>query len=120
VSEDKVIHAFPSRDPVPECPVDVKQRTFHCRHEKVSVDENIRMIVCTQCEARIDPFDYLRGEAYALRRGWQDYQSVVAATTEKRAACEKLEKERKRLQAQVKRLRDKAPASDTLDMRRPL
>lgn len=119
MSDEKVIHAFPNRSEIPECSVSIETKPGYCRHEQIRIVEHSRTVECAKCGASLDPFDYIRGEAYALRRGWQDYKSISAMVREKQEAICVLEKERKRLHAQVKRLKDKAPV-DSLDMRRPL
>jgi len=113
--------AFPSRE-IPENPVTLESKDLHahnCQHERITIHELERTLMCTDCGSVLDPFDYLRGHAVALRRGWERYQSVVAREREIRENLVRLEKEQKRLKAQVSRLRINA-APSMLDMKTSL
>jgi len=114
-----VIHAFPSRD-VPEPPVKLEPEYYsnHCYHMSIVLHEHERQVVCSQCGAVLDPFDYLRGQAVAIRRGWQRYKDAAAREREIRENLTQLEREQKRLQSQIRRLRGKS-APLALDMRTP-
>jgi hypothetical protein len=120
VSDDKVIQAFPKRGEVPECPVEVERRLGFCRHERVRLVEQDRTVVCVDCGATLDPFAYLVEGAYAMRNGWGHYREVCRRIEERREQLAKLDKEKSRLQAAVRRLKEKAGNADTLDLRKPL
>ncbi|WP_313036604.1 FtsB family cell division protein [Stenotrophomonas acidaminiphila] len=114
--DEKIIQAFPARD-LPECPVDVERRVGFCQHRKITLVEHDREVVCTECGAKLDPFNYLLAGALAMRHGWSDHRYVVEELKRKRQQLEDLEKARKRLQAQVRRLKQ---GHDALDLRKPL
>lgn len=118
MSDDNVIRTFPKKG-LPECPVEVGQRFGYCRHRSIMVVEHDRQVICTECNATLDAFDYLRGEALAIRRGWESYRHVEQLCNEKQQRIADLEKERKRLTAQVKRLKGKAQGV-AIDVRKPL
>ena len=116
---DKVIQAFPSKD-LPECPVDVDRGPMrHCNHQRIRLVEHDRALLCQDCGATLDPFRYLLDGAHAMRHGWQEYRYVQQLLKEKREQLAALEKERKRLAGQVRRLKGKVEG-DVLDMRKPL
>lgn len=117
MSDDKVIHAFPSRE-LPECPVSIERRAGYCQHARITLVEHDRNIVCAECGRTLDPFDYLLKEAFAIRRGWDEARHLAHLLVEKRQQVADLDKERKRLQAQVRRLKEKP--GTTLDVRKPL
>lgn len=116
MSDEKIIHAFPTRE-APECPVEIERRAHYCSHGKITLVTHDRCVVCAQCGATLDAFDYLLREAHAIRRGWEAYRQLERMIEEKRQQIADLEKERKRLQAQVRRAKDKPGA--TLDLRGP-
>lgn len=119
MSEDKVIQAFPAKE-LPECPVDEAQRPWrHCDHGRITLVEHDRAVICQDCGATLDAFRYLLDGARAIRRGWQDYRHVASLVKEKRTQIEALEKERRRLASQVRRLKEKS-SPNVLDVRKPL
>lgn len=103
MSEDKIIHAFPSRD-LPECPVTIERRTGFCLHPEISLVEHDRQVTCAECGATLDAFDYLMKEAVAIRSGWEKYRHVTTMVNEKLQKIAELEKQRKRLQGQIRTL----------------
>lgn len=120
MSDDKVIHAFPNREPLPECPVDIERRMGFCGHKEITLVEHDRSVVCAKCGATLDPFDYLVSGAQALRYGWQAYRMVEHKHKELSQRVDDLVRERNRLTGIVKRLKDKAGAGVSLDVRKPL
>ena len=103
MSDEKVIHAFPSRD-LPECPVSIEQRHIYCRHDEISLVPHDRAVVCRKCGATLDPFDYLMKEAQAIRSGWEHYRQVMRLVEERRQQVADLDKEKKRLQGRIRTL----------------
>jgi hypothetical protein len=103
VSDDKVIHAFPARE-LPDCPVEIEQRLRLCSHAAIRLIPHDRQVSCSSCGATLDPFDYLMKEAEAIRRGWQGYQHACRLIEEKRQQVADLEKQKKRLQGQIRTL----------------
>lgn len=103
MNDDKVIRAFPSRE-LPECPVKIERPVEVCRHPEIALHTYDRKIECAVCGATLDPFDYLVREALAIRRGWEEYRNVRSLVKERMEAIAKLDKEKKRLQAQVRRI----------------
>lgn len=113
MSDTKVL-TFPGAEPIPENPITIEQpkRLTFCSHESVSLDEHQRVVNCRQCGAVLDAFSFLRDNARTLQRAWQNYRTVNAKVAEVQERVELLERERKRLSAQVKRLQEKSPALD--------
>jgi len=103
MSDEKVIHAFPSKE-LPECPVTIERRVGYCQHQSINLIEHDRQVVCTKCGATLDPFDYLLHEARAISYGWEKYREVIRLIEERRKQLADLDKEKKRLQGQVRRL----------------
>jgi hypothetical protein len=108
MGEDKIIRAFPSRD-LPECPVKVEEKAGYCRHGEIALVAHERRIECAECGATLDPFDYLLGDARAIRRGWENYRHVQQLIKERMETIAKLDKEKRRLQAQVRRINLRKP-----------
>lgn len=117
MSDEKTIVQFPRGGDVPECPVAFERDFKFCRHGKVRLVEHDRSVVCAECGQSIDPFAYLVGEAYAVRRAWDDYGEVSRRAKELREKVSDLERERKRLTAAVKRLKEKVGDDGVLDLR---
>lgn len=118
MSDDGTIIHFPGQGDIPECPVSFERDLQFCRHEQVRLVQHDRNVVCAQCGATIDPFDYLVGEAHAIRRAWSEYASVSAKAKELSQRNEALAKEQRRLAAAIKRQKEKVP-DDLLHLRTP-
>lgn len=117
--DEKIIQAFPPKE-LPECPVDeARPKWGYCDHGRITLVEHDRAVLCQDCGRSLDPFQYLLDGARAIRRGWADHRHAVQLIKEKREQLETLEKERKRLAAQVKRMKDKT-VGYVLDVRKPL
>lgn len=124
MSDNEKILSFPSKA-IPDCPVEVVDSKpvgrFCHQHLRVRFDLYTRTAECADCGQVLDPFNYLVNGAHAIRRGWEQYKNLENLIREKQEAVNALEKERRRLQPIVKRLREKAGKEDgTLDMRTPL
>jgi len=120
MSDDNIVQAFPQRGQLPENPVElVEDRWRHCQHASIRIIKDDRQVVCRECGATLDPFDYLVNEAHAITRGWQEHRQVMAECAQRREDIARLEKEKRRLQAQVRTLKKRADEV-TLDVRRPL
>lgn len=101
---DKIIRAFPSKE-VPDCPVSFDERHHaYCQHPAINLNTHDRLITCAKCGATLDPFAYLVAEAKAIRCGWDSYRQVQHMITERRQQLADLDREKKRLQGQVRRL----------------
>ena len=114
---DNIIHAFPAKV-LPDCPVDVERPSVWCLHPAITIVEHDRLVICSKCGAAIDPYEYLRSQALAIRRGWDAYRMVMHQEKQKRDQVEQLDKVRKRLAAQVKRLQAQAPGV-SVDLKSP-
>jgi hypothetical protein len=104
MTNDKIIRAFPSKE-VPDCPVsfDDRHHSF-CEHPAINLNTHDRLITCSKCGATLDPFAYLVSEAIAIRRGWDRYRQVQHMIAERQQQLADLDREKKRLQGQVRRL----------------
>jgi len=111
---DKVLQ-FPGAEPLPDNPIEIERNDRHCEHGKVSLDEHQRCVNCLQCGAVLDAFDFLRSNARTLQTAWQAHRMVTLKANEVHERVVVLERERKRLAAQVKRLQQKA--APVLDVR---
>jgi hypothetical protein len=109
MSDDNIIRAFPE---LPDNPVAIAPRPagvpHYCQHEAIRVDPHERVVSCAACAQVLDPFDYLHGEALAIRRGWQRHREVMANVRELVDRVDALKREEKRLKAAIKRLGEKA------------
>lgn len=111
MSDEKVVHAFPSSE-LPENLLSIEPRPagvpYLCRHESVRLNEHDRVVNCAQCGATLDPFDFLRSNARTIQMAWSNHREASARVTELNERISLLAREEKRLRAQVKRLQDKS------------
>jgi uncharacterized small protein (DUF1192 family) len=112
-AETKIV-AFPGQEPLPENPLTIEEpkHRVYCSHESVSLDEHLRVVNCRQCGAVLDAFSFLRNNARTVQMAWRNHRMVTNKVAELQERIEVLERERKRLSAQVKRLQEKAPSLD--------
>lgn len=103
---------------LPENPVTVERTTGYCQHPAIRLVEQDRTVICAKCGATLDPLDYLRGQAHAIRSAWDAHRMVKHKADQLVERIGTLEKEAKRLGALVRRLKAKEPAP--LDFRKPL
>ena len=113
------ITRFPTKDAIPENPVTVEDDRNYCRHPAITLNQHDRTVTCVGCQANLDPFAYLLGEANAIRSAWENHRMVNAKSEELRQRIRLLDKEAKRLSASVRRLRAKE-ITEAKDFRKPL
>jgi hypothetical protein len=103
MADDKKILQFPTGE-IPQCPVDVEHdNNWSCKHGRIRLVEADRTVVCADCGKVFDPFGYLLLEANTLIAAWRDHKMVVGRNEYLRDENQRLEKERKRLAAAVRR-----------------
>lgn len=108
---DKIV-SFPTAEPLPENPISIKRNDRYCRHDRVSLDEHQRTVNCLMCGGVLDAFAFLHKNAAVIQTAWHQHSEVMRKVREVQQRIDLLEKERKRLAGQVKRLQDKAPSLD--------
>ncbi|SDX15934.1 hypothetical protein SAMN05518669_103430 [Variovorax sp. YR634] len=108
---DKIV-AFPGAEPLPENPITVEREGYrYCAHDRITLDEHVRTVRCTDCGKVFEPFDYLLSNALSIQRAWLSHKEVMRKASEKAETVEALTKEEKRLKARVKLLKEKAEPS---------
>ena len=102
------IRTLPCAEPLPENPLDIApRRPDYCRHDSIILDEHERTVRCRACDALLDPFGFLLGNAHTLQRAWQHHRHVLNEVHDLNARLHELKKQEQRLRAQVKRLQEK-------------
>lgn len=81
---------------------------FYCEHPAIRLDAHERMVHCTKCGARLDPFDFLHSNARTITSAWHNYDQAKAQVRDIAERISVLKKEEKRLRGVVKRLQDKS------------
>lgn len=107
MSDDKVVQAFPG---LPENPLQIEKnrsRAIFCQHDTIRIDAHERTIICANCQAVLDPFNFVLSNAITISRAWENYKQVTGMVSELNDRVAFLKKEEQRLRAQVKRLQDK-------------
>jgi ribosomal protein S27E len=85
---------------------EIKRKKGYCSHNSIIVDEHQRMVECSACGARIDPFDFLWHTANNEGR-WYDHASELKKKVESlHLIKERLEKDVKNLESKIKRRTD--------------
>lgn len=112
MSDDKVIHAFPSAQ-LPDNLITVEPRNpalpYHCEHAALRLDEHERSVHCAVCGATLEPFNFLLNNARTLVTAWHNYRSTRAMVSELQDRVTVLKKEEARLRSLIKRLQTKVP-----------
>lgn len=75
-----------------------KPSTKACTHNAVTIDEDTRTVECKDCEAVLDPFDFLVKCAYNEAHTFKRYEQLEKAIEARR-------REEKRLNEQIERLK---------------
>jgi hypothetical protein len=122
VSDDTKILAFPSKGDIPACAVEIdrtRPAPEFCRHDQIRLVERDRNIVCTKCGVTLEPFNYLLSGAMTIARAWIDYEVMRQRVQELAARVGDLKKEKARLTAAVKRLKEKQPDREGVLTLRP-
>lgn len=110
---EKVVQ-FPGAESLPENPISITPAPFgFCNHELITLDEHRRLVICSQCDRAIDPYDYLLGNARTLQRAWTNYAELQRRASAKVESIEALERTEKNLKAKVARLKEKVPPINT-------
>lgn len=105
--------AFPGHhlsDEIPQSPFEIATSDKRpCRHHlRIRLDLHQREVSCADCYAVLDPFDYLVSNATVVQRACANYAFVQTKVGEQQERLMGLDKETKRLRAQVARLEAKA------------
>jgi hypothetical protein len=106
---DKVVHAFPGTT-FPENLMEIERNetaTYHCNHEKVSLNEHDRTVLCAKCKATLDPFNFLMHNAKTIQMAWYNYKTATQEVSKLHERIGALKKEEKSLRDKVKRLNEK-------------
>lgn len=82
----------------------VKQKNQHCYHDQCIIDVDQRTVCCAQCEALLDPFEYLlqagrKEHAAFLQKDWINKERNRLSEE-----ADKLKKEISYLKSQKKKL----------------
>lgn len=110
---EKVI-TFPGGEELPENPVRVTTSKPYnpCQHAHIALDAHKRTVDCADCDAVLDPFNFLRDQARVLQGAWDNYRMVVAKVDELNARVGVLKKELASVQGKLLRAKEKVPVID--------
>lgn len=114
-NDEKVVELFPE---VEQPPLQVKytSRDDKCKHPVCTLDETIRLCVCSDCGARIEPFDWLVEHCgNDWTRYWDIHIRVRKDISRLAVEREDMRREVKNLKAQVNRWRATAAKLQTDD-----
>ncbi len=106
MTDEKVVR-LPGTEDLPENPIQISGKQGWCQHPNINLDTHDRTVVCGNCGATLDPFDFLHSNARTLQTAWMRYRDVQYKVAEVEKRLHAMAKEEKRLRAQVKRLQDK-------------
>lgn len=105
---ENVVALFRDTEP-PPLTVNRSRIDQGCKHGTANLDETVRMCVCNDCGAQIEPFDWLVehcGKGWT--RHWENHVHVRKETIRLQREQVDLKREVKNLKAQVKRWRQNA------------
>ncbi|AVS67890.1 hypothetical protein C8245_21435 [Paracidovorax avenae] len=109
------IRMFPGAE-VPEQTLNVVREPFgYCAHDKISLNEHSRTVLCAKCNKVFDPFDFLKNEVHRIQRAWDDHRQVRQKVSEGLERVEALKREEARLKGRIKTA--KAKVEPVIDVR---
>ena len=109
---DNVVVAFKTAD-IGESPMTVKPSYNYCKHDRIEADEHSRTLICHDCGATLDAFDFVRRSAATIQQAWSRYAHLQQQATELVGRVDALKKEEQRIKSRIKTARDKVPTIST-------
>ncbi len=110
MSDDGVIkldNVIPFQQPTITLSIKATSQKPLCRHNKVELDSDFRMIRCKQCGGQIEPFDWIKQYANRERNLKWEFENLQEKQKRLTASIKELNAEEKRLRARVSRLKRK-------------
>lgn len=77
----------------------------HCSHNHIEVDETERIIECSDCEKRVDAFDFIMSLAHKENRHFWRLDEIKRMTDVLENEMRELQRRVKNLKAQERRLK---------------
>jgi hypothetical protein len=111
--DSNVVVAFKPTD-IGEPPMTVKRVDFNfCKHTRIEADDHTRTLICHECNATLDPYDFVRKSAITIQQAWQNHAFTQKQLAELVDRVTTLKKEEARIKGRIKTARDKLPIIST-------
>lgn len=112
-ADNTVVVAFKGGDPG-EPPMTVNRGPFtFCQHTRIEADEHTRTLICHECGATLDAFDFVRKQAATIQQAWSRYAHLQREASELVGRVDSLKKEEQRIKSRLKTAREKLPIIST-------
>lgn len=98
----KVVDIKITQEIKPSLPI--KEPLRYCSHRRVQVDEHQRELTCQECEAVLDPFEFILSVAREERMHFWNKKEVQDSIKQLSEERERLQKDVNNLKSQKKRL----------------
>lgn len=111
--DSKVVVAFKAAE-IGEPPMTVKRENFSfCKHGRIEADEHTRTLICHDCGATLDAFDFVRKQALTIQQAWSSYKHLQSQASELVTRVDALKKEEQRIKSRIRTAREKVPIIST-------
>ena len=87
--------------------IKTKKTPTACRHKNITCEDHTRQIQCQTCGKTLDPFDWIFRQGIEQERAVFDLQHIRHETQLAMKEIADLYRQKRNLQAQVKRLKEK-------------
>lgn len=112
-ADTNVVFAFKAPE-VGEPPMTVKRDNLRfCQHGRIEADEHTRTLICHDCGATLDAFDFVRKQALTIQNAWASYAHLKREASDLVGRVDALKKEEQRIKSRLKTARSKLPIIST-------
>lgn len=107
INLDKVVHIIPPDEyelPEPQLTLEPDPVKRYCPHAHVRIYQHYRVIKCADCQATLDPFDFLVQKGQQEQCAFSNIKMLHWEKKRKEEEIENLKKEISKLKAQKRKL----------------
>jgi hypothetical protein len=111
--DSNVVVAFKPSD-IGEPPMTIKRVDFNfCKHTRIEADDHTRTLICHECNATLDPYNFVRQSAITIQQAWERHAYTKKELAELVDRVANLKKEEARIKSRINTARSKLPVIST-------